>query len=291
MKLHEILEATFRKDLENTELQPVLLSPLKYFYRPTIWLSVSTWAIVTIYFFTPPISISIQLARGVSPIKYRLPFPSQYPWAVEGNSILYPTQYFIEVCAGLGLAGITAATDALFGFYIFQMSSQFRTLSYRMNNLKSADNHLAVMKECAGRHRTLTLCRDYLERIYGPIILWMLMTSAMTMCANIFQASQISFDKAILVMVYIVMKLMQTLLYGWYGLFLTTESEVFRESVYCSGWAGSGDKSFMSNVLIMLMYKPLVLTACHFSVISLDIFMAVGILNISIKVLLIFLQT
>lgn len=131
------------------------------------------------------------MIQNVSPIKYRLPFPSQYPWIVAGNNLLYPTQYIVEILAGCAVAGVTAATDALFGFYIFQMASQFRTLSHRIANLKATDDYPAVMKYCALRHRDLAHCRDKLESIYGPIILWMLMTSAMTMCANIFQASQV----------------------------------------------------------------------------------------------------
>nr|UEN71233.1 olfactory receptor 50 [Gregopimpla kuwanae] len=275
IELHRILDETFHQDFAHDELRPKLLSGIAWFYRPTLVLSLSTYFLLPMYMFVPPISILLQYIHGVSPIKYRLPFPSQYPWATSDNLLVFGTHYIIEACAGFAVAGITAATDALFGFYIFQMTSQFRTLSHRMSNLKATDDYETVIKECAVRHQTLTHCRDNLEQIYGPIILWMLTTSAMIMCALIYQTSHMSLEKAIVFSVYIVMKLMQTLLYGWFGMSLTSETEAFRESVYCSDWPGSGEKSFMSNVLIMITCKPLILTACKFSVIGLDMFLAI----------------
>nr|AXM05174.1 odorant receptor [Campoletis chlorideae] len=271
--LHETLEKYFRKDLENEEYRAVLLSPIAHFDRPTLYLALATLGVITMYNANPIIGIIIQLSHGNEIIKHRTPLPSKYPFA-ESNG-LWVTRYVIEVGACFALFSITAATDALFGYYVFQMASQLRVLSYRMNKLTVSDDHPGIIKECVIRRQLLAQCRDKLQTIYGPIILWMLTTSAMTMCANIFQASQISLDKAALVFIYIIMKLMQTLLYAWFGLFMSTESEAFRDSVYSCGWPGCGDKLFVSNIKTMLMCKPLVLKAWQFYVISIDMFMTI----------------
>ncbi|XP_043270210.1 odorant receptor 4-like [Venturia canescens] len=273
VELHETLEKNFRKDLKSPEYQSVLLSPIANFNRPTLYLTLSTLGVFTMYNITPIVGIIIQLSHGTGIIKRPKLFPSKYPF-VESNGI-FATRYLIEMWASFAIGSITAATDALFGFYIFQMSSQLRVLSYRMNKLTAADDHQTIIKECVVRRQFLAQCRDKLQTIYGPIILWMLTTSAMTMCANIFQASQISMDKAVLVFVYISMKLMQTLLYGWFGLFLTTESEAFRDSIYSCGWPGCGDKLFISYIKTMLLCRPLVLKALQFYSISVDMFMAI----------------
>ncbi|XP_043270208.1 uncharacterized protein [Venturia canescens] len=266
VELHETLEKNFRKDLENEEYRSVLLSPIGHFDRPTQCLSLSTLAITIMYFLNPIISIAIQLSHGAGLAKHRTPFPSKYPFP-ESNA-LYATRYIIEVGAVYAIGSITAATDALFGFYIFQIVSQLRVLGYRMNKLTAADDYQRIIKECVTQREILAQCRDKLQKIYGPIILWMLTTSAMVMCTNIFQASHISMDKAFLIFFYIAMKLLQTLLYGWFGLCLTTESEAFRDSIYCCGWPGCGDKIFLSSVKTMLLCGSLVLKACQFYVIS-----------------------
>nr|AXM05209.1 odorant receptor [Campoletis chlorideae] len=273
IELHETLEKNFRKDLENAEYQSVLLSPIAYFDRPTLYLSLSTLGVVLMYNINPIISIISQLSNGNGLLKHRTPFPSKYPFPESIG--LYVARYIIEVGASYAVGVITAATDALFGFYIFQIATQLRVLSYRMRNLTAADDYQKIIKECVVQRQILVGCRDKLGKIYGPIILWMLTSSAMIMCTNIFQASQISMDKALLVLIYITMKLMQTLLYGWFGLFLITESEALGDSIYFCDWPGCGDKLFVSNINTMLLCRPLVLKACQFYEISIDMFITI----------------
>ncbi|XP_043270386.1 odorant receptor 4-like [Venturia canescens] len=273
VELHETLGKNFRNDLENQEYQTVLLSPIAEFDRPTLYLTLSTLGAVAMYNVNSIIAIIIQLSHGNEIIKHRTPFPSKYPFP-ESNG-LYVTRYLIEVWASCAVISISSATDALFDFYIFQMASQLRVLSYRMSKLTAFDDHQRIIKECVVRQQCLTRCHDKLQTIYGPIVLWILTTSAMTMCANIFQAFQISMDKVVLVFIYITMKLMQTLLYGWFGSFLTSESEQFRNSIYACGWPGSGDALFVFNIKTMLLCRPLVLKAWQFYAISVDMFMAI----------------
>lgn len=115
-------------------------------------------------------------------------------------------------------------------------------------------------------------------------------------------------DKFLLVPIYITMKLMQTLLYGRFGLFLITEvcpptfgslvnthetkrfssfsifffffstlqSETLRDSIYFCGWPGCSNKLFLSNINAMLLCRHLALKACQFYEISIDMFMTVS---------------
>lgn len=190
VELHETLEMNFRQDLENPEYQSVLLSSVASFYHPTLFLSVSTLGLSTMYNLNPIISIIIQLSHGNEIIKHRTPFPAKYPFP-ESNGF-YVTRYIIEVGASYAIGTITAATDALFGFYIFQITSEIRVLGYRMKNLTTADDYQKIIKECLIRREILVQCRDKLQNIYGPIVLWMLVTSAMVMCTNIYQASHVN---------------------------------------------------------------------------------------------------
>nr|UEN71226.1 olfactory receptor 43 [Gregopimpla kuwanae] len=276
VEVHGTLASTFSQDLKDRKLQPIVLSPLLSFYRPSLMLSIVTYTVIVMYWITPPIVIAIQYSRGVDVIKYILPYPTRYPWTINGNSWLYPAHYILDVYAGICLGSFTSSIDSLFGYYVFQISGQLRTLSHRLTSIKSTENYGQVIRECAARHQILIRCQKNLECIYGPIVLWMLVTSAIIMCALIFQVSQMNPGKAVLVVVYIIMKSTQILLYGFFGTFLTNENDKFREAVYATDWAGSGKKCFMTDILIMVTYTPPILRACNLSNISVDMFVAMS---------------
>nr|AXM05203.1 odorant receptor [Campoletis chlorideae] len=274
-KMHDILEGSFRNDFWNEKIRKVLLSPVNYFYRSTIIMSRTFIAIPFIYCISPIIAIIVQRARGVDPIIYHLPFLTKFPWDSHSSMSVYALHYICECFCGMGVGFISVSMDSALGFYIFQIGAQFRVLSHRLENLKSNDDYRALIKECVLRHRTLNQCRDSLERVYGPIILWFMITSAISLCANVYQITKRNSDSIVNCFVYIIAKLVQALFYAWFGSFLTSETESFRDAVYNSGWPGSGEKPLMTSVLIMLLWKPLVLSACGFSTISLDMFVAI----------------
>lgn len=208
IELHTNLEETFSQDLEDAELRPILLSPLLTYYRPSLVLSVGAISLLVMYWIAPILLIIIQLAHGASVIKYILPFTTIYPWSIgPTNAWLYSGLYIFEIYAGTFVGCIAASVDSLFGYYIFQISGQLRTLSYRLNNMKASENYRKVIKECVSRQQILTRCQVHLERIYGPIVLWLSVTNAMIMCAMIWQATHvciiISFFVSILLQVFI----------------------------------------------------------------------------------------
>ncbi|XP_043270389.1 uncharacterized protein [Venturia canescens] len=276
-ELHVTLAHTFAKDYNNVDLRPILMSPFLTFYRPYQVMMGIAWSGMALYWSVPLVFILIQIAKGANVIKYMLPFPTSFPWPISANKLVYAGIYIFEIYASTCLSVFTVAVDSLFGYYIFQISGQLRTLSHRIRNLSSRDNHRQVITECVSRHQTLTRCQESLERIYGPIVLWLSVASAMVLCALIYQAAHLDPRKAVIVVMYIFIKGVQTLFYGWSGTALSTENDNFREAIYASDWAGSGEKTLMTNILILLIYnKPFVLKACSVATISVDMFIAVS---------------
>ncbi|XP_043270031.1 odorant receptor 47a-like [Venturia canescens] len=276
-ELHGTLAQTFAKDYNNVELQPILMSPFLTFYRPAQVVMGIAWSGMAMYWTVPLISILIQFLGGEKVIKYNLPFPSSFPWLISGNKWVYAGLYVFEVYATTCLNVFTVAVDCLFGYYIFQISGQLRALSHRVRNFSSKGNHRREFVQCIAKHQMLRRCQEGLARIYGPIVLWLSVASAMVLCALIYQAAHLSPRKALLVVPYFFVKALQSLFYGWCGTVLTTENENFREAIYASDWPGSGEKTLMTNVLMMLIYaKPYPLKACSVTTISVDMFVAIS---------------
>ncbi|XP_043279507.1 odorant receptor 4-like [Venturia canescens] len=276
VELHAELAMTFELDLYDVELRPILLSSLQSFYLPSLSLSTMTGVVVGLQLITPILLIIIQVAHGADVLKLIQPFPSSYPWQPSANTWLYLSHYTFEIYAGVSLYIFTSLIDGLFGYYIFQITGQLRTLAHRIRNFNCSDNYRKVISECIKRHYILTKCQKHLEQIYVPMVLWMLVANALVMCALMYQATQVPPSKMALIVGYVIMKSMQTLVYGWFGTSLEIENDMFRESIYASDWPGSGEKRLMTDVLIMMSYKPLVLKACSLSNISIDMFVAVS---------------
>ncbi|XP_034934706.1 odorant receptor 47a-like [Chelonus insularis] len=79
--------------------------------------------------------------------------------------------------------------------------------------------------------------------------------------------------RAIRILAYVLTKVIQTYMYSWCGTHLTMESEEYRNAIYSADWYG--EKRFMTAIIIMLKQRPLILSACHFSTVSVDIFMKI----------------
>nr|AXM05136.1 odorant receptor [Campoletis chlorideae] len=308
--LHRTLEKYFEESLSNDKIRKQIFDPLTIFVVPfyalTILLFISTLA----FFIAPVILVCVQLSNGIYPVKYLLPNPGKYPYSFEGGSLVYYVHYAWQMLAATYLLCLTSGVDSLFGYYVFQMHAIFQLMNHRMNNLGLADqDNGSIVRECVKMYQMLAKCRDHLQLIYGPIVFWIFLTSAIILCSQIFQASQtgqLTVGRAVLFVTYFALKLLQALMYAWYGSVIVTEvgklkklilffcpikqrfwslvfcseilfanekqSEKFRDAVYCCDWPGSGDKSLMNDVLIMMCNKPLGITACKFLIISTNMF-------------------
>nr|AXM05197.1 odorant receptor [Campoletis chlorideae] len=276
--LHRNLEKYFDRTLNNPSV--IIFDSLKIFVKPSFAITILVLIGTLVFFLTPLIVIFVQLSNDIHPVKFILPYPAKYPWSFEGGGLVYYVHYAWEILAGSYLFCVTCGVDSLFGYYVFQMHAVFRLMSHRMRSLGFTDeDHRKIIRESVEMHQMLAKSRDQLQMIYGPIIFWIFLTSAIIMCTLIFQASQTkqwTVGYAILFTVYISMKLLQAFMYAWYGSIVYTESEHFREAVYGCGWPGSGDASLMNNILIMMCQQPMVLTACKFIIISTDMFTAIA---------------
>ncbi|XP_035720601.1 uncharacterized protein LOC118440944 [Vespa mandarinia] len=98
--------------------------------------------------------------------------------------------------------------------------------------------------------------------------------------------TEMTVSKTLLFVVYGVMKGIQTFMYAWYGSIIISEGENFRRKIYCCKWYAYGNLSIMKKILLILTQKPMVLVACHFFSISLDMFLKVTIIFTILYVIL-----
>ncbi|XP_043286326.1 odorant receptor 13a-like isoform X1 [Venturia canescens] len=274
--LHYTLEKYFEESIANPKIRTEVLSQLNIYSQPFYALSVLVFLTVLLILITPPIVICIQLSKDIYPLHYLLPYAAKYPWPFEGGSFLYYVHYVWQSSSGLYLFLVTSGVDSLFGYYVFQMRAIFRMMSHQLQILTHTDgNKRTIIREIVNMHQMLSKCRDQVEMIYGPIILWIFISSAVIICTLVFQATQTreqSVRHAVLFFVYITVKLVQAFMYAWYGSVVITESEEFRIAIYSCDWPGSGDKYLMNNILIMMCTRPMGFTACKFLIISTDMF-------------------
>ena len=193
VELHRTLEKYFTETLEDLDNREMIFDSLTIFIRPTIAITVLVFIGTLVFFLTPVIVLTIQYTRNIYPFKYILPYPGKYPWSFEGGGVVYYLHYCWEILAGSYLFCVTCGVDSVFGYYVFQINAVFRLMSLRMRKLRCDDeDYETTIRDCVSKHGMLIQCRDKLEEIYGPIVLWMFLTSAVIMCTLIFQASEVS---------------------------------------------------------------------------------------------------
>nr|WGO81760.1 olfactory receptor 82 [Microplitis mediator] len=277
-ELNVILSSQYHKLISNPKMKAAILKQVTTFrrlsYTMTIFVAISCLSYVVI----PLISMINQSINGIKPIKHILPFPAIYSWNIPPDSYRFKLHFLNESLTVLSVICITVGVDNLYTHYVFQMIGFLRVIAYRMINFneKNKESSEIVVRECMSQYETLINCRNKLQKIYGPIILWTMGTNAIILCAVIFQLSQmnsISVSRIILFTTYAGAKFSQVFIYAWASSLLTAESDKCRAAIYAANWVGN--KRFMQSIIIMLSQKPLILTACNFTVVSMDVFMSV----------------
>nr|QNL15038.1 olfactory receptor 94 [Aulacocentrum confusum] len=179
-----------------------------------------------VFVTTPLILIAYQEFHQVYPIKYILLVPGNYPWTIAPNGFLYRLHYLVESASSIFAIVVSGGIDALFTLYIFQIIGQFRAMSYRITHTRAKHEYFCVLRECIKQHEIIMRCRDILEKIYGPIILWTMLVNALNLCSQMFdftQMTNVSIQRAVFFAIYMMFKLVQTFAYAWAGLRLTEE--------------------------------------------------------------------
>ncbi|THK32884.1 odorant receptor 13a-like [Diachasma alloeum] len=275
-EVHTVLLDHHTKFLADDNLRYLVLERVTGFGRLTWILTILVYSGCLMYFLIPIISIIVQIRHNVQSIKYILPVPALYPWEIYPGGVVYIATYIFETYNILCLGIVTCGVDSLFGYYIFHITGQLRVLGYQMMNLKSTDNQAEFIREWVTKSLVLRECCDCLQTIYGPIIVWQIITNSAVICTVLFQISQasgISLGRYILIIGYSGTKIMQTYIYSWAGSVLTVESEALSEALYFSDWVGARYQHFKTSILLILTQRPLKITAANCMVVSTDMFL------------------
>ncbi|XP_034934707.1 odorant receptor 4-like [Chelonus insularis] len=274
--LHELLDVYFKNLLQDLNVIKTVLSNVTTFRRLTIVFIILVVYSCGCWVFLPLYHNYQQYSRHIQPTKYALIYPTNYPWNIPTSGYIFHLHFIFETIASTILCLITTSVDSLFAFYAFQIIGQLREISHYISLVDENNNDKSIIRKCVIQYQNLMKCRDMIEKMYGPMILWIMITNAVILCTVMFQITHmksISKGRIGLLFTWISLKTLQTFIYSWSGSQLTVESENYSTAVYCSKWYGN--KSFMSSVIIMLTQRPLVLTACNFSVVSLDMFVTI----------------
>lgn len=150
-------------------------------------------SIVVAYFLPSCLSIIRDLCHLRSPaVNYVLPASKGhgYFWTVPDNS-LYHLHLLLEMIL-VSLTSLSAcAVDSAYGFYIYQFASTLRAMTYRLMNPLPTEKFSDTLRMCLMKHQKLLQCRDILERVYGAIILWYIITNTVILCSLIYEVIHI----------------------------------------------------------------------------------------------------
>ncbi|XP_034934709.1 uncharacterized protein [Chelonus insularis] len=182
-------------------------------------------------------TIILNHINHIQPDHYILPYPSAFPWSVPFTGLIYRLHFLFESLASWAILVLTAGYDSIFIFFVFLMIGKLREISHSLTHIDAKSDSKVIVKRCVSQYCVLLKCRDNLQKIFGPVILCMMATNAIVLCTQMYQM---------------------------------TQSDAYRNAIYATNWYG--DKRFMTAIVIMLQQKPLVLTACNFSIVSIDIF-------------------
>ncbi|XP_034934701.1 odorant receptor 33b-like [Chelonus insularis] len=271
--LYNELSSQFDDYIKDNRLKTTTLKGCATFYRLCMADVIFTLVFCGGYCLVPVIFIIYQFNYYPETKRNILLYPAVYPWDVSPDSIAYKLQVSFESLCLFSSFCVNAAVDSLYSFYVFQITGLIREISFTISNIDPNDKFVRTIRQCISKFDKMIKCRNKVERIYGPIIIWLMVSNAAVLCTTIFQLTHIkslSIGRLIVVFAYVNLKLSQTFLYGWAGTQVTNESENLREATYSCNWIGTPKLS--SAICLMLVQKPLKLMALNFFVVSVDMF-------------------
>ncbi|XP_058790791.1 uncharacterized protein LOC131663996 [Phymastichus coffea] len=266
-KLNRSLSDRFEKDLKTPENRPHLLAHHGSFHRYFRLHYYYTGTIVCIMVLAPLIA----LRHG----KYVRAYPQLVPFNYENGGFVHWGTYAFELIEGYFGWSNTVGPDSVFGLYVLHLVGELRLLSFQFRNLKPGDDYRRQMKECIDRHEMLIESKRVMQRVFGFPSVWLAVTSAVVICAIIFQSSQIEHMtafKAVYLLVYTMIKFIQVYTYSWFGHIINLESETCIQSIYDAKWAGEGDLRLMKDSIIVLSQNPMYFDAMSIMIVRLDMF-------------------
>lgn len=227
MELHETLNDLFERELtRDRETEATLLATLYAFDRPSYILCFTMGSTGILILCPRLIPIVRNIVHHAEPERYRLPVPNKFPWPMPiGGGFSFYLHVLYQMSTFWWVIFTVGSVDSLFGYYAFQISSILRATTARLTNLRTPEVFTEVLGTCVQTHHRLLRCGRLLSDIWGLIIIRMLFTNALLMCALIFEASpftHLTVGQIFLFISYMTLKLLQTFIYAWYGSLITS---------------------------------------------------------------------
>ncbi|CAD6214706.1 GSCOCT00004188001.2-RA-CDS, partial [Cotesia congregata] len=279
LELHRILDPYFTKLAQDRQMKKIIFKKFTLLKLITWLFFFCVFITLSAMIITPLIDIAMQHHKPGKSIKYPLIYPSKYPWQTSSNGWAYKLTFLFETLATASLFCISLSVDSLFLFYIFQIIGQLREMGYCIThtdgyNEKGKD---FVIRKAVYQYQRLIRAKEIIEKIYGPIVLWIMCTNAVIMCVFIFQSMQVlrlfadeKFTGCEIDDDFHVRSVKSIT-----NVYIRLEWHLFdggdyREALYNIDWYGS--KKIMTSIIIMMAQKPMIVTALNFSTVTVDIF-------------------
>ncbi|XP_070526028.1 odorant receptor 13a-like [Cardiocondyla obscurior] len=261
-----MLDNLFEEELrQDKKIQTIMFTSLRKIYILSYTYSGS--AIIVIIFYYTPVFIFIirEFIRDFRlTTNYTLPSGFKiYPWTIPDNLKFYHLMY--ETITSI-FCGITScAIESVFGLYVYQSVSILNAMSFRLMYPLPTESYSNVLKTCIAKHQKLLQSRNTLERIFGPIVFWHIVTNAIILCGLMYEASTIKIvdsKEFATFMTYIITKMFQCFMYAWHGTLISNAGESFRTGIYFGKWTDSNlDRHVRTNIILMMMQKPMTIYA------------------------------
>ncbi|XP_036147798.1 uncharacterized protein LOC118647297 [Monomorium pharaonis] len=272
INLHRTLNDFFEEELiQNEKIRTIIFSSLRKVYILGYTYTTIMTALILVYIMPSYIHIIRDLYHLRLTTNYTLPVSKGrgYSWTIPDN-FLYHVHLLIETICPC-LSSITASgVDSVFGLYAYQFASTMHAMTFRFTNPLPTEKFSDMLKKSVKKHKELLRCRDTLEHIYGPIIFWHTVTSAILLCSLVYEVAHVShftINNLSEFLTFAIVKLLQMFMYAWGGTILTNASEDFRNGIYFGEWPNSAlDCHVRTNVILVMMQKPMTINAIFSSV-------------------------
>lgn len=191
--MHNTLDGFMDEHIKDDKLASVMIVPLLFFSNKlTIPIIICAYAIMVSLYSQPALFMIKQFINNVQPIKYILPYPTIYPYHIEGGSLLWILHWIWETMCNLAFVSVGCSTDNIFAFYSTNIIAQLRVLSYEIKNSTVDDKNSKIFyKYIILKHQKIIKCCDLLQNIIGQVVLIMTISTALILCSLTFQISQV----------------------------------------------------------------------------------------------------
>ncbi|XP_039312464.1 odorant receptor 49a-like isoform X2 [Solenopsis invicta] len=228
---HQTLSDFFEEELmQNEKIRKITFSSLRATYTMAYAYIIIIISLLLGYAAPPIISMIRDLCHLRLTTNYNLPFARGYSyfWTVPDNWS-YHLYFFYEMMQAWLTAMTSGAVESVFGFHTYLFASTVRVMIFRLTNPLPTDKFSDVLKMCIKKHQKLLRCRDTLENVFGPIVLWHVISNSILLCSLIYETVNMEIRLANITtfMIYSSLKLVQMFIYARYAMFLQMRAMIF----------------------------------------------------------------